>query len=228
MSLRRRQSRDSLMRWNDGLVRWQQGIAAGGVNGNKNDSNVDRSGRSPRPDLQKFLRRRSSQHYFCVAFWNESSRLWLSIHPAWMPGCENRAMDTGDPAATSARLFFPYAGPKKRKFLHSTREKEAAEWSKYFPPCAANGTRSSAESGEPVAPVLCSSPPQPGRSRRHAEANPRSAAPDLHFGNAPKAIAVKKRQRTARNQDQTNLAHPPARRPPYSPCAQPKQLAAGK
>src|SRR6267154_4691897 len=65
----------------------------------ENDSNADRSERSLRPDSQKFLHGRSQQ-YFCAALCNESSRLWWSIHPAKMPAYENRAMDTGDPAAT--------------------------------------------------------------------------------------------------------------------------------
>src|SRR6266404_7285363 len=127
----------------------------------ENDSTADRSGPASRPDLQKFLRGRSPQHYFYVAFCNESSRLWWSIHPAKMPACENRAMDTGDPAATSARLLFPYAAQGKRRFLHWTRAKEPAGWSKYFPPCAASGTKSSTESGEPGAPVRRSGPLRP-------------------------------------------------------------------
>src|SRR5882757_213415 len=128
----------------------------------ENDSNADRSGPASRPDLQKFLCGRSSRHYFYAALGNESSRLWRSIHPAKMPEYENRAMDTGDPAATSARLLFPYAAPGKRRFSHWTRGKEPAGWLKCFPPCVASGTKSSTESGEPGAPVRRSGPLRPG------------------------------------------------------------------
>src|SRR5882724_4280388 len=127
----------------------------------ENDSNADRSGPAPRPGLQKFLHGRSQQ-YFCAALCNESSRLWWSIHPAKTPEYENRAMDTGDPAATNAQLLFPYAAPGKRRFSHWTRVKEPAGWLKCFPPCVASGTRSSKESGESAAPARRSSPLRPG------------------------------------------------------------------